>query len=237
MLARRERLSRSLWLQQGVHDATQHDLRSPRYSRSWTTVVLACWGSPSTIPLACSTLHLHLLKAAYQGVAHHHILHQELPGVYQIATLHQRSWRLTKIPAFAQGCCPPRVAVGMTYVSTSAFCSYMKGNMESQMNMELHMELHRMQGVDRPVAGSGRHNTMVRSMEVDRRQRGCAGGLAWGSWGGGGGGCHCTLCTQSSCPTNRASRKAVYSPLGVVNWGLGAYLPQHQPAWTKNACC
>lgn len=70
----------------------------------------------------------------------------------------------------------------------------------------------------KPVAGSGRHSIMVLSIEVDSRHRGCA----WRP--GPEEPCHCTLCTQSSCPTSRASRNAVYCPWGVLNWGLGAYL-------------
>ena len=95
-------------------------------------------------------------------------------------------------------------------------------NLSTLTHAPCHTRVGTVDGGSRPVAGSGRHSIMVLSIEVDSRHRGSAERPCTEEP------CHCTLCTQSSCPTSRASRNAVYCPWGVLNWGLGAYLPPTQ---------
>lgn len=72
----------------------------------------------------------------------------------------------------------------------------------------------------KPVAASGRHSIMVRSMEADSRQGrvcGCPDAAAAG-------GCHATECTQSSWPISTDSSMAVSREPPAWMRGLGAYL-------------
>ena len=69
-----------------------------------------------------------------------------------------------------------------------------------------------------PVASSGRHSIMVRSMDADSRQ----GGWVAPPPPSGTGGCQATECTQSSCPIRTASRVAAYVCCAARMSGRGA---------------
>ncbi len=97
-----------------------------------------------------------------------------------------------------------------------------------------HGRLHRLlMKCATPVAASGRHSIIVRSMDADSRQ---GGGCGWapatcrsaaepcGCAGGGAGGCHATECTQSSWPMSTDSSSAVRRASPAWKRGFGAYL-------------
>jgi hypothetical protein len=76
-----------------------------------------------------------------------------------------------------------------------------------------------------PVAASGTHIVIVRSMDAESRQGGggrASAGAPAGAAAAAVGGAQATECTQSSCPMSSASRVALNAPPPAANRGRGA---------------